>query len=346
MPYSFNVENNTRIGVELTRAAHRLVRYIRPIEKGHQVLISADSSTDMRVVEATAQAVYSAGGIPTIIFYPASYMPMQTVSEPLIGAASRAEVWFDFSISFQLFSPAYHAALLNGCIYLMLNGMSADMMVRAIGQVDCKLLRQMSTWLYTQSQAAQKVRVATPAGTQLTMRVNIAGDPFWESPPETGGYTQVLSGQSGFLVDRESVDGILVIDGSISLPLDVGILHSPITLNVKGGYIQDIQGDVEARILENFLCHDKHPEALLIDHVCYGFNPGVSRLVGRILEDERLFGCIEFGVGAVTYGSPVHTDGICLNPSIWLDEMQIEENGRYVHPDLIQFCEQMGVPGY
>ncbi len=346
MVYAFDIENTDRFGFELVRAAYRLVRDIRPIEKGHQVLISADSTSDMHVVEVIARAIYAVGGIPTIIFCPATFTPMQSVSEPLVGAASRAEVWFDFSISSQLFTSAYHAAMLNGCIYLMLHGMTADMMVRCIGQVDSKSLRQMAAWLYTKSQAAKIVRVETPAGTHLSMQVNKAGDPFWEHPPETSGYTQVLSGQSGFLAYRESVEGILVIDGSFSLPLEIGIVQSPITLNIKDGYIQDIQGGIQARILENYLRRENHPDALLIDHICYGFNPGVSKLVGRFLEDERIFGCIEFGLGATTYGSPVHTDGVCLKPSVWLDDTQIEDNGRYVHPDLVKLCEQMGAPGY
>lgn len=346
MNYIFNIGSPNRYEFELTHAAYRLVRRIRPIEKGHQVLISADTATDMRVVEATAQAVYAVGGVPTVVIYPAQFEAKHFESAPLIGAASKAEVWFDFAVSYQPYSAAQQTALLNGCIYFRLTGMDADMMVRTIGQTDCKLLRQMGTWLYTKSQAAKTVRVETPAGTRLTMSVNKAGDPYWEPPPDTGGYSQILSGLSGFLIYRESVEGALVIDGSIWNLKDIGILEHPIILKVAGGYIQEIQGGVEAESLEKYLRQVNNPDAFLIDHVCYGFNPGVTRLSGRFLEDERLFGSIEFGIGATTYGSPVHLDGICLNPSIWLDDMQIEENGRYIHPELVELCVQMGAPGF
>lgn len=346
MNYIFNFSSPNRYEFELARAAYRLVRRIRPIERGHQVLISADTAADMRVVEATAQAVFAVGGVPTVVIYPAQFETKHPVSVPLVGAASKAEVWFDFAMSYQGYSSAQHAALMNGCIYFRLTGMDADMMVRTIGQTDCKLLRQMGTWLYSKSQAAETVRVETPAGTRLTMSVNKAGDPYWEPPPETGGYSQILSGLSGFLIYRESVEGTLVIDGSIWNLKDISILKHPIILQITGGYIQEFQGGFEAECLEKYLRQGNNPDALLIDHVCYGFNPGVTRLSGRFLEDERLFGSIEFGIGATTYGSPVHLDGICLNPSIWLDEMQIEENGRYIHPDLVDFCVRMGAPGY
>jgi leucyl aminopeptidase (aminopeptidase T) len=83
-----------------------------------------------------------------------------------------------------------------------------------------------------------------------------------------------------------------------------------------------------------------------MDHACYGFNPGVTRPSGRILEDERIFGCMQFGVGAPECGSPAHTDGVVLNPSVWLDDGQIEEVGRYTHPELIALCRAMGAGGY
>jgi len=333
-------------GFELTRAAYILVNNLRPIEKGHQVLISADTSSDMRVVECTAQAVFAVGGVPTVVIYPAIKEPMQLISEPLAGAASKAEIWFDFANNYQLYSPAYDAALLNGCIYFLLYGMTVDMMVRMIALVDHKLLRQMGTWLYTNSQAVEMVRIKSVAGTDISARVNKAGDPFWESPPESGGYTQMLTGQSGFLIHRESVEGVVVIDGSVSPPSWIGKLDQPMTLKIRGGYIKEIIGGDEAYLLDNFLRSDNNPEAYLIDHICYGFNPVVRKLSGNHLEDSHLFGCVQFGIGAITYGSKVHTDAVCLNPSIWLDEIQIEAEGRYIHPDMVKFCQQLGVPGY
>ncbi len=84
----------------------------------------------------------------------------------------------------------------------------------------------------------------------------------------------------------------------------------------------------------------------LVDHACYGFNPGVTRLTGRILEDERLFGCMQFGIGRARLGAPSHTDGIVTSPSVWADEVQLEDEGVYVHPRLVELCQQMGVSGY
>jgi 2,5-dihydroxypyridine 5,6-dioxygenase len=66
-------------------------------------------------------------------------------------------------------------------------------------------------------------------------------------------------------------------------------------------------------------------------------NPG-AKLTGNIIEDERVWGCTEWGIGYVgadmltglvnQFQPPSHTDGICLNTSVWLDGKQIWNKGK------------------
>lgn len=331
---------------EITHAAHKLVTEMRPVEVGQQVLITADTASDMRVVQATASAVYAVGGIPTVVTYHTLDEPMQEPPKPVSSAALSADIWINFAVAYQLYSPAYHKAIENGCIYVELTGMDVDMLVRTVGRVNYPPMQKMATILYELSQAAEVVRLTTPAGTDMRMKVDAAGDRFWEEPPKDRGYPQMLGGQSGFMAFRESYQGVLVIDGTLWPPYNLGILHSPVRLEIESGYIKKIEGGPEALMYERWLDSFNHPEAYLMDHACYGFNPGVVRPTGRILEDERIFGCMQFGIGATEYGSPAHSDGVVLNPSVWLDEFKIEKDGRYIHPNLIELCRQMGVKGY
>lgn len=337
---------NEYYALELARAAYRLVTEVRPIVEGQQVLITADTATDMRVVQATAAAVYTVGGIPTIVTYHTMDEPMQEPPRPVVGAGANADVWINYAVAYLLYSPAFHTAIEKGCIYLELTGMDADMMVRTIGRVNYPPLQEMASRLYAMSQAAEFVRVTSPAGTDLRMTIDKAGDPFWEPPPEEGGFPQMLGGQSGFMAFRDSYEGVLVFDGALWPPAELGVLRSPVRITLEEGYIRKFEGGAESTIFERWLAGFDHPEAYLMDHACYGFNPGVTRPTGRILEDERIFGCMQFGIGATEYGSPAHTDGVVLNPSVWLDDVQIEENGHYTHPELAELCRQIGAPGY
>ena len=338
--------NNEYYAFELTHAAHKLVTEVRPVAKGQQVLITADTASDMRVVQATAAAVYTVGGIPTVITYHTLAEPMQEPPKPVLGAAPNADVWINYAVAYQLYSPAYHNAIKSGCIYVELTGMDVDMMVRTVGRINYPPLKEMTTVLYEMSQAAETVRLTTTAGTDMRMTIDKAGDHFWEEPPAEGGYPQMLGGQSGFMAYRESYEGDLVFDGALWPPTELGILRTPVRLTLEKGYIKKIEGGVEALTFERWLAGFDHPEAYLMDHACYGFNPGVTQPTGRILEDERVFGCMQFGIGATEYGSPAHTDGVVLNPSVWLDDVQIEENGHYIQPELAELCRQMGAPGY
>lgn len=346
MVFKLGVEpRDTYYYLELNKAAHKLVTELRPVA-GKQVLITADTASDMRVAQATAAATYSAGGVPTLITYETLKEPMVEPPKPVLGASQQADIWFNYAVAYQLYSPAYHAAVENGCIYVELTGMDVDMMVRTIGRVHYAPMEEMKRWLYARSQEANTVRLTSPAGTDMRMTVDKSGDHFWEDPPAEGGFPQMLGGQSGFMAYRESYEGVLVFDAAIWPPAELGLLREPVKLSVEGGYVKRIEGGPEALTFERWLASFDHPQAYLMDHACYGFNPGVTRPTGRILEDERVFGCMQFGIGATEHGSPAHTDGVVLNPSVWLDEVQIEENGRYVHPELVDLCRRMGAPGY
>ncbi len=332
--------------IELAAAAYKLVTDFRPLKPGQQVLISADTSSDLRVARSVAGAAQAVGAVPSVAWYPTLPEPMLDLPRPVSQAAIAADVWLDFSVAYQLYSPTYTRAIENGCIYVCLTGMDVDMLVRTVGRVPYEPLCRMAEWLYRRSQGAEGVHVTSPAGTDLWMQIDKAGDPFWEPPPAQGGYPQMLGGQSGFMAHRESYAGSLVLDGALWPPVELGLLRNPVRLRLDGGYIKEITGGQEATAFSRYLERASNPYAYLMEHACYGFNPGVRYPTGRILEDERVFGCMQFGVGATPFGSPVHTDGVVLNASVWLDDEQIEAEGRYVHPELFEFCRQMGVPGY
>ncbi|MEM4614674.1 MAG: hypothetical protein QXN25_03660, partial [Desulfurococcaceae archaeon] len=65
-------------------------------------------------------------------------------------------------------------------------------------------------------------------------------------------------------------------------------------------------------------------------------------------ENERIWGAINFGFGSrgPMYGKPFqaksHIDGVCLNCSVWLDDVQVWDSGRVVHPELKELARQLG----
>lgn len=334
--------------LELAGAARKLVEEAMPVQQGEQVVITADTSSDERVVWATAQAAYAAGATPTIIWYETLPNPCQDPPPPVARALTAADVWIEFAVAYTLYSNAHREAIASGCRYFCLSGMDVDMMVRTIGRVNYPLLDEMAGVLYELSHQAREIHITCPAGTDLVVQPDPQAPPTFTQmgAGEGGGYSQMLAGQSWFEELADTFHGTLVFDGALWPPAELGLLVNPVRITIDQGHIEGIEGGAEARTFQRWLDGMGDPLMYLVDHACYGFNPGVTRLTGRILEDERLFGCMQFGIGRTRMGAPSHTDGIVTRPSVWADDVQLEDEGTYVHPRLAELCRQMGVSGY
>lgn len=92
MEFQFGTETRDQYcSMELAAAAHKLVTEAFPVKEGENVLITADSSSDARVVDATACAVKVAGATPVVCWFPQLPEPMQ---QPPALAGTHSSVHF------------------------------------------------------------------------------------------------------------------------------------------------------------------------------------------------------------------------------------------------------------
>ncbi|MDR0649188.1 MAG: hypothetical protein LBF92_07610 [Synergistaceae bacterium] len=353
----FSIGMETRdeyMSYELARGALTLVRDVMLVKPGENVVITGDSCTDRRVVEATAGAVFAVGGKPTVIYSPTAPNSCIQPYAPIAAAVERADVWIEFTYSYVMHSPCFRAALEAGCRYICLTGMDVMMMVRTIANIDYDLVIALGETLQRHVQASDEVIVKSASGTDLKgynrgRRVRLSGRKATEK-----GYPVMLAGQISWNPIEETIEGELVFDGAIWPPLDLGKLGSPVALTLREGRVTDIRGGHDAEVFKRWMEGLNDPENMYrLAHYSLGFNPGVTAITGRIVEDERVFGCMEFGIGsqgksimAREWAAAGHTDGIALNPTIILDGEVYEEDGVYMHPEVREICKKMGVPGY
>jgi leucyl aminopeptidase (aminopeptidase T) len=339
--------------IEMGRVGRKLVEELFPIKPGEQVVITADTRSDRRVIQEAAKAVYGVGAVPTLVIHPTTEVPTSDPPDPAAAAIAAADVWIEFNDSYLLYSNAWKKAMEAGVRYLVLPG-DADSLVRMVGRVDYPLLDKLAEKLAELPGTASEMHITTAKGTDLRVKVDPsragghvmeAGVGFLADVKGTG-TTQVPPGQCDFGDLPGSAEGTLVFDGAVYPPGEIGVLREPIRVEVSRGKITSITGGREAEIFERWLASWNHPGMYEIAHCSYGMNPGVKRCKGDIGHDERVFGCMEFGMGAAWAGAPAHTDGVVLSPSIWADDVQLEDEGRYVHPELVELCRQLGVEGY
>ncbi len=343
----------TYLAFELARGARKLIEDVMLTKPGEQVAITADTSTDWRVVEATAQAAYAAGATPTVLWYESRPDAVMEPPGPVAGAIREADVWIEYAVAYLLHTEAYKRALEAGCRYICLTGMDVEMMVRTIAQVDYPKMIDLSHVLGGLLAQADHIRVTSPAGTDLVAKMDGRKIRYSGKLADTPGEPIMLGGQISWCPLEETIEGTVVFDGALWPPKELGLLHSPIRLTLEDGRVTKVEGSSEAKTLERWFASIGNLNIYRLAHYSLGFNPGVNRCTGRIVEDERVFGCIEFGIGSqgshlggLAWDAGGHTDGVVLNPTIYLDGQAMEEEGRYVHPDLVAACRELGVSGY
>jgi leucyl aminopeptidase (aminopeptidase T) len=124
-----------------------------------------------------------------------------------------------------------------------------------------------------------------------------------------------------------SSEGIIVVDGSVG---DSGALSEPITLIVKAGYVTEIRGS-KAEGLERLL--EPHGrDAYNIAELGVGTNEK-ARIVGNILEDEKVLGTVHIAVGNNAFmggrvNVPSHHDAVLRSPDLFIDGQPVMRAGQ------------------
>ncbi len=331
---------------ELQNAADRLINEMLEVKSGETVIITADTSSIEQVVNVTAASVYAAGGKPMVIYTatPGGVGKAADVDLPVeaLGAALKnADVWIEYNKQWLLYSTPFEIAFNDNkkIRYINLVEMNPDLMIRNIGNIDIPLLSEFMTKFTEMNKQTSVYKVTASNGTKLTFKTNpnhlVCNDSGDASKPGI----HMMPGQLNIVPEFNTVQGTLVFDGSLVPPHR--LLDAPVKLTIENSKIVKVEGGIQAEQFESWLESFNDPNMFKLAHMAYGLNPG-AKLTGDIVEDERVWGCVEWGIG---YVSPIdapplgqdaksHCDGICLKASVWLDDVQVLDKGKFIHPEL------------
>jgi len=339
---------------ELGKAAYVVVVEMCRVKKGETVLITIDSVMDFKIAEEIAKVAHAVGGKVMVAWHttPKGYgaVAEDQLPDSLAVSIPECDVWIELNDQWLLYNSAWDIAMNNGRTrYLFLGGMDAKRIVRCIANLDMDLQEKFQNKVVELTKKAKKMRITNPAGTDISF--DNADRPITnELRADTPG-PHFLVGQIGWAPVEETINGKIVFDGSFSGggKADLGILKHPIEFVVEKGVVTEINGKEEAKVVENWLKELNDPGMYKMAHVCYGFNPGAV-LTGLCTEDERVWASTEWGIGhqgpmfegALTEPACSHADGICLNSTVWVDDEMIIEEGKVVHPELVEIAKAMG----
>lgn len=335
------------LGFELATAARKLLAEVMLTTKGEAVVITADTRTDMRVVYATAQAAHGLGAHPVVIWCESRDNTELEALAPVAAAVERADVWMDYAMDSYTYTDSCAAACEAGVRYGDFMGITVDGLMRMVGGVRYGPVLELGERLVELTSDVARFEVTTEAGT------NVAFSNTGCVAEQNGGIADrpgvmiAPTGQATWSPVETSMGGTIVVDGMIWPPDEVGPVSELTTLTIDGGSVTGVAGGAEAGLLDEWLGQFSTPDVRRIAHVSYGFNPGVSRFVGNPGEDERLFGCLDFGFGSwIDRPAPGHFDVVIRSPTLVADGNVFQEGGRYVDPKLVECCRQLEMPGY
>lgn len=343
--------------LEVTKGALKFVRDFMLVKPGENVVINYDTYIDERVVRALAGAVYAIDGVPTVVYTPTGtgFYAQSDPPAPLAAAVCSADVWIELAYAPIMHGEAYRQAVdINGARYICATGLDVEMLVNCISKVDIDKVIELGEYFKAKIEGAQEIVVTSKQGTNLKGRMGGRKVRHSGIKAKEKGYPVMMPGQTSWCPIEESIEGTLVFDGAIFPPESIGAVRNTVTLEFKEGRIVDVSGDgPEAKIFKDWLDSFNDPNMYRLAHYSQGFNPGVTKITGRIVEDERVFGCMEFGIGSqgikiggAHWNAASHTDGIVLYPTIVLDGELFEEDGVYIDAGARKICSELGVKGY
>ena len=166
------------------------------------------------------------------------------------------------------------------------------------------------------------------AGHILTLDLN--GRPGIPSPGvyrEKGQAGNLPSGEAYIAPIENGSNGTMLIDGSM---VGVGLLSSPLTVTVKNGKLQSIEG-ADADKLSILLRNESNRT---LCELGIGTNYA-AQLIGVILEDEKAYHTVHIAFGTNsgfggTNKADCHMDGIIKDPTLYLDEQLVMKDGEFM----------------
>jgi 2,5-dihydroxypyridine 5,6-dioxygenase len=344
--------------LELVGASIKLLRDMFGLQKGESVVLTCDTESNYDVVDATAQAAYALGGKPVIVKTPAA-RGVGKAADPdlpgkeLIGLLSAADIWIEYNNEWIFYSTVFDEAFRTNknLRYTNLVGANPDLIMRNIGRVDIPLLREFILKVEDVSKKAKHIRITTPAGTDVEFD-NDPNRPFYTADGYIKkGEIKMMPGQISWTPLFKTINGTIVIDGTLTPPL--GKVNDPIRLTIKNDKVVDVAGGQDAKVFKAWLESFKDDRMFYLAHLSYGFGPG-AKLTGDIVEDERVWGSTEWGFGNIgpmlvpdiPGGIPAssHSDGICLNSTVYLDGQLLLKEGQVVGPteEIVALARKLG----
>jgi leucyl aminopeptidase (aminopeptidase T) len=315
----------------MMRGARTLLDDLVAVKPGETVLIVTDTQL-LKIGQVLSAAAFERDAEPILTVIKPRKSDGEEPPTPVAEAMKKADVVFSPVSKSITHTRAVKQAAECGARILVMTAFNERLMISGGIEADFRAQKPICEKLARLFKESDMIKLTTPAGTNLTMsskdrRGNamhcIVDTPGWFSTvPTIEANTSIVEG---------SANGVIVVDASVPY-LDIGVLREPMRVKVEDGFITDIEGGHQARVLKEDLKSKKDPNVYNIAELGVGLNPK-SELTGIMLDDEGVLGTCHIGIGtSLALGgklkAAVHYDLVLWKPTIELDGKLVIKEGK------------------
>jgi leucyl aminopeptidase (aminopeptidase T) len=317
----------------LERAAETVCRECMQIQRSENVLVITDPNTS-EIGRALYEAATKISDRVLMVMMPSTHRHGDEPPSPVAELMRKQDVVLAPTRYSLTHTRARMQACREGTRIATMPGITLQMFTEGGMTTDFNAMQSAIAQLGKSLKRQRSVHVTTPSGTDVTFE--IAGR--WELGDNgicnrPGQVTNLPAGKILGMPKEGTMEGTIVIDGT----WDATLIENPITLKVEAGIVTKVSGedrdDVKALFVEasRKLKPQHQSNVWTVAEFGFGMNPR-ARLIGNVLEDEKVQGTCYFAIGDNTNlgGSSlcgIHVTGVLSEPTVEIGELKLLNEG-------------------
>ncbi|MBK29737.1 MAG: leucyl aminopeptidase [Euryarchaeota archaeon] len=322
---------------KMEAAAKMVVKTCMDIRRGENVLVVCDPTTT-EIGQALYEAASKISDRTLLIIMPKGRHHGEEPPRPVANLMRQQQVVLaptKFSLTH---TRARIQASKDGARIATMPGMTVELFTEGGMSADFSKMRDLIADLGGVLRRKREVHITSSEGTDVRFEVdwkkwNREDSGICNRPQMV---TNLPAGKVFTSPRSGSMNGVIVIDGSC----DADILSEPLTLTVEEGIVIDVKGgSTAANIRQSFgevakKLRSREQDLLwTVAEAGFGVNPN-ARLLGNLLEDEKVLGTFYFSVGdSASLPSPAtgkRLTGVLRSPTVTIGEEIIIDEGRFL----------------
>lgn len=325
--------SNSVVEEALVKAADTVCKECMQLQRKENVLVVTDPHTST-IGQALYEAAARISDRVLLVMMPSTHRHGDEPPAPVADLMRKQDVVLAPTRYSLTHTRARMQACREGTRIATMPGITMKMFTEGGMMTDFNAMQSAIAQLGKSLKRQRKVEVTTENGTsikfEISKRWGLGDNGICNRP---GQVTNLPAGKIFAMPKEGTMDGKIVIDGA----WDAAVVDEPLTFKIEAGMVTKITGkgsdDVKAMFVEasRKLKPNQQANVWTVAEFGFGMNPR-ARLVGNVLEDEKVQGTCYFAFGDnTTLGGNsicgIHVTGVIKNPTVKIGDVELLDDG-------------------